>query len=170
MPPKLTLYAWLLVPVALLAYHFGPGQAHLLRDEAARQLTLAVQAEKQENWKGAMEAYASALAKIPASDIQRRNQVRLAHAKVRMYSGEIVEAIGDLKGLLAEMPPGHTEGGLEDEIRATLGSAEYYTAWLMRLEGAPANEWTPEVENARQHYLFLSEDQLQAGLASAADN
>src|SRR5947209_1872861 len=52
MPPKLTLYAWLLLPVALIAYHFGPGQAHLLRDEAARQLAAAVQAEKQENWKG----------------------------------------------------------------------------------------------------------------------
>jgi hypothetical protein len=68
------------------------------------------------------------------------------------------------------MPAGHAEPGLEDNIRATLGAAEYYTAWLMRLEGAPANEWTPEVENARQHYRFLSEDQLQAGLPSAADN
>ena len=59
MPPRLTLYAWLLAPVALLAYHFGPGQAHMQRDEAARQIVVAEQAVKSvlvEVWGDQLEA------------------------------------------------------------------------------------------------------------------
>ena len=167
MPPKLTLYAWLLIPVAVLAYHFGPGQAYLHRETAARQLAAAAQAEKQENWQAAMNAYSAALAAIPETDLKQRTQVRLARAKARMYSGEIVEAIDDMKALLAEMPAGRSEAALEDEIRATLGTAEYYTAWLMRLEGASAAEWTPQIESARQHFRYLAENQLAAGSSAA---
>jgi hypothetical protein len=167
MPPRLTFYAWLLVPVALLAYHFGPGQTNLQRDAAARQIAAAEKAEQHEDWAAAMQAYALALNQIPKQDAKRRNEVRLAHAKARMYSGEIVEATGDLKTLLAEMPGEDGDGAAQDEVRATLGVAEYYTGWLMRLEGATAAEWTPEVDTARQQFRLLSEDHLGSDEAGA---
>jgi len=167
MPPRLTFYAWLLAPIALLAYHFGPGQTYLQRDEAARQIALAQKAEQQEDWAGAVHAYALALNQIPKADTKLRSRVRLAHAKARMYAGEIVEAVGDLKTLLAEMPDEGGDGGAQDEVRATLGVAEYYTAWLMRLEGAASAEWTPEAETARQQFRLLSEDHLESDEATA---
>jgi hypothetical protein len=169
MPPKLTLYAWVLVPVALLAFHFGPGQAYLHRDAAARHLAEAGVAEKQENWPVALKAYADALREIPATDGKRQREVRLAHARARMYSGEIVEAMSEMKALLAELPADGSESLLGDEVRETLGTAEYYTAWLMRLEGAAPEEWTAEVDNARQQFRYLAENQIGAGLASAKE-
>lgn len=167
MPPKLAFYVWLLVPVALLAYHFGPGQSRLLQDEISKHIAAAAKAEQKEDWPAAMQSYAAALAVIPASDTEFRGQVRLAHAKVQMYSGEIIEAIGDMKGLLAELSADERHAKVRDEVRDTLGAAEYYAAWLMRLEGAPAAEWTPSVENSRQHYRLLSEDLLKVGAPSA---
>jgi hypothetical protein len=39
--------AWALVPIAVLAFHFGPGQAALRRDRAAAIVALAVNAERE---------------------------------------------------------------------------------------------------------------------------
>lgn len=169
MTPRLTLYAWLLAPVALLAYHFGPGQAGLQRDEAARLMAIATEAEQKEDWPAALRAYKEALARIPAAETKLRNQVRLAHAKVRMYSGEIVEAMADLEVMLAEVSGDTAQKALGEEVRTTLGAAQYYIAWLMRLEGATAEEWTVQAENARQHFRLLSEESLKADPASAQE-
>ena len=38
---KLFLYLWLLTPVVLLAYHYGPGQSGLARDAAAQLIATA---------------------------------------------------------------------------------------------------------------------------------
>jgi hypothetical protein len=162
------LYAWLLLPVALLAYHFGPGQASRQRDEIARQLSLAAQAEQREDWNAARRAYAQALSHLPGANTRLRNGVRVAQAKARMYSGEIVEAIGDLKILLAEIDVPGADPTLRDDVRDTLGTAEYYVGWLMRLEGAPPEEWSAEVENARQHFHLLSQDTSEVTPASAS--
>lgn len=164
---KLFLYCWLLTPVALLAFHYGPGQAGLARDEAARQLAVARDLEAKEDWRGAMTAYAEALGKLPATDQASRWQLRLAQSKARMHSGELPEAIADQQGLLAEMEKGGAAREQIDEVRANLGIAEYYAGWLMRLEGAATDEWTVEVDNARQHFRLLAEDKLGTGSAAA---
>lgn len=169
MTPRLAFYSWLLAPVALLAYHFGPGQSHLQIDEAARQIAKAQAAEKSEDWATALNSYAIALNAIPETDKKLRQEVRLAHAKVRMYSGEIIEAIAEMKALVQEgEASGEEEEGLT-EARATLGAAEYYAGWLMRLEGAPAEEWSPVVDNARQNFRLLSEARLESGEADASE-
>jgi hypothetical protein len=159
MPPRLTFYSWLLAPVALLAYHFGPGQTNLQRDEASAQIALAEKAESQDNWAAATQAYALALVKIPPSEVKLRSQVKLAHAKARMYSGEIIEAIAEMRGMLAENAPEGGDARISEEVRATLGAAEYYAAWLMRLEGAPADDWSVVADSARQNFRLLSENQ-----------
>ena len=98
MKRKLFFYAWLLAPVALLAYHYGPGQAGLARDAAAEKIELAQQLEQKEDWREAVTAYDEALARLPATESATRWQLRLARSKARMYSGELPEAISDLEG------------------------------------------------------------------------
>lgn len=164
---KLAFYLWLLTPVALLAYHYGPGQMSLALDDSARQIIAAQALEQKEDWHGAKEAYTAALAKVPATHKTTRWQLRLAQSKMRMYSGELPEAIVDMEGLLTEMQKENAPAEKVDEVRANLGTAEYYAGWLMRLEGAPAAEWSVQVENARQHFRLLAEEKLKAGSPDA---
>jgi len=167
MSKKIFLTCWLLSPVALLAYHYGPGQVALARDEAAKFIAAAAQCEQREDWPGAATAYAEALGKLPAEEQRARWQLRLAQSKARMYSGELPEAIGDMEGLLAEMSKAGAAARQVAEVRAELASAEYYAGWLMRLEGAPTEEWSVEVDNARQHFRLLSEGNLSADPGAA---
>lgn len=167
MHKKLFLYCWLIAPVALLAFHYGPGQTGLARDDAARQIALAQNLEADEDWRGAMAAYADAIAKLPAENQAERWQLRLARSKARMHSGELPEAIADQQALLAEMENASAPSAQIDEVRANLGTAEYYAGWLMRLEGATTEEWTVEVENARQHFRLLAESNLGKDSAKA---
>jgi tetratricopeptide (TPR) repeat protein len=162
MKRKLFLYAWLLAPVALLAYHYGPGQAGLARDAAAGKIELARQLEQKEDWREAVTAYDEALARLPATESSTRWQLRLARSKARMYAGELPEAISDMEGQLAEMEKGLAPARSNQEVRAALGMAQYYAAWLMRLEGAPTAEWNVQVENARQHFRLLAEENLSS--------
>lgn len=164
---KLLFCLWLLTPVLLLAYHYGPGQAGVGRDAAASQLALARGFEAKEEWAQAAAAYAEALTKIPASDRDTRWQVRLAQSKARMFSGELPEANADLEALLTEMEQGKASAALQDDVRSNLAKGCYYAGWLMRLEAAPKDEWMAQVENARQHYRLLAETALKSDPASA---
>src|SRR5262245_31577039 len=89
MRKRLLIGVWLLIPIVLLAVHYGPGQRGTARDRAAEQLALAQAAEKTEAWADAMQHYADALATLPSTDVKQRYQVRLAAAKARLYSGEL---------------------------------------------------------------------------------
>jgi len=163
MKRKLLLYLWLLTPVVLLAYHYGPGQQGVARDEAAGQIAIAQKAEAAEDWRGAMAAYSAALARLPATDRPTRWQLRLAHGKARMEAGEIPEAISDFEGLLAEMEKSDASASTTEPVRTSLGTAQYYAGWLMRLEGAKAEEWNVPVEGARQQFRLLAEEAPGAG-------
>ena len=169
MRKTILIYCWLLTPIALLAYHYGPGQNGLARDAGAEKIALAERLEQSEDWPGAVAAYTDALAKIPAADEAARWQVRLAHGKARMHTGELPEAIADMDGLLAEMEKGNAVDAQLKDVRTNLATAEYYAAWLMRLEGASAAEWTVQAESARQHFRLLAEEALKADPASTRD-
>ena len=169
MKRKLLFSMWLLVPVMLVAYHYGPGQAALGRDRAAALAREAVDRETAEDWAGALDAYRQSLAALPAEDAARRNRLRLAAANARMYTGELPEAMQDLDGLLGEMLKASTPGPDVRAVRRTLAGAQYYAAWLMRLENAPTEEWMEHAENARQNFRLLAE-QTQADQAEAAED
>src|SRR5690349_14879726 len=149
---RLLAVVWLLIPVGLLAYHYGPGQTGLSRDKVAKLVAQAKQHEATENWKAAMQAYADAAAAVPESDKETRLKLRLAHGKARAMSGELPEALVDMEGLFEDAVAQDAAGELTKEIRGTLAGLHYYAAWVMRLEGAGAEEWTPETEQARQHF------------------
>lgn len=157
MKRKLLFSAWLLVPVALVAYHYGPGQAALGRDRAVALAREAVERERAEDWAGALDAYRQSLAAMPAQDATGRFKLRLAAANARMYTGELPEAMQDLDVLLGEMLKAAAPAPATREVRRALAGAQYYAAWLMRLENAPTEEWMEQAENARQNFRFLAE-------------
>ena len=52
---------WLLVPLGLAAYHYGPGQEHLKLDHTEDLLAEAREAVEQERWDEAILFYQDAL-------------------------------------------------------------------------------------------------------------
>jgi hypothetical protein len=169
MKRRLLFSIWLLVPVALVAYHYGPGQAALGRDRAAALTREAVAREHAEDWSGALAAYRQSLASLPAEDVSGRFRLRLAVANARMYTGELPEAMQELEALLGEMIKAAAPAPSLREVRRTLAGAQYYAAWLMRLENAPTEEWMEPAENARQNFRLLAE-QTQASAAEGAED
>jgi hypothetical protein len=165
MRKTILLSLWLLVPVALLAYHYGPGQSRLAADRAAKKIAEARALEAGQDWTTALKAWGEALALTPEEKSVARLQLRLAQARVRMYTGELPEAMEDMETLLAEAQRQRVDEGLQREIRGTLAGAQYYAGWLMRLEGAAAEEWLQPVEGARQHFRLLAEETKDAKLA-----
>ena len=166
---KLLAVLWLLIPVGLIAYHYGPGQLKSQRDRAARHLSLAKEAEARDDWKAAFDAYGKALHELPDVDKDARLMTRLSQAKTRMYIGELPEAMEDVENLLSDAATETGNRTLKDQIRSTAGSMHYWVAWLMRLEGAETAEWTEQTEAARQHFRMLSEDSIARGDAKAAE-
>ncbi len=150
---------WLLAPALLLAYHYGPGQARLAGDKAARAIAEARAYEQVENWSDAVAAWDDALALLPEKNVEARTQIRLAHARARMHAGELPEAIDAMETLLDDVD-GQVPAALTDDIRTTLATANYYAGWLMRLEGAPTEEWMLPVENARMQFRMLAESKI----------
>jgi hypothetical protein len=165
---RLLAVVWLLITVGLLAYHYGPGQTGLARDKVAKLVVQAKQQEAKENWKGAMQAYADAAAAVPESDRDTRLKLRLAHGKARALAGELPEALVDMEGAFEDAVSQNADAELTREIRGTLAGLHYYAAWVMRLEGAGAEEWTLETEQARQHFRLLAEG-AQASDEKSAD-
>src|SRR5687767_4602632 len=134
MRKTLLLSLWLLAPVMLLAYHYGPGQARLAQDRAADKIAEARAFEAKQDWVAARQAWGEALSALPADKTSARLQVQLAQARPRMYIGELPEAIDDMEALLTEAQTARMAKAFQQEVRGTLAGAQYYAAWLMRLE------------------------------------
>jgi len=157
---------WLLVPVVLLAYHYGPGQSRLAMDRAAGKIAEAKAFEAKEDWAAAYAAWSEALAATPADKTTARFQLRLAQARTRMWTGDLPEAITDMETLLTEAQRGGADKEFQSELRSALAGGQYYEGWLMRLEGATADEWLQPVEAARQNFRLLAENTSETKLAA----
>jgi hypothetical protein len=166
----LLFFTWLAIPVAALAWHFGPGQKYLAGDTAARHLARAEQAAAEQDWTTAAAAYTEALATLPAEERPQQRRLRLAGAAARIQAGDLPEGQSELEGLLAELeaPPADAQASPPDPellaaVRHELASSSYHAAWLLRLEGAGPEEWLPECEQARQQFRLLAEAREAAG-------
>jgi len=42
------------------------------------------------------------------------------------------------------------------DAQRTFAGSQYYMTWLKRLEGAPREEWEPQIDSARQIYKLLA--------------
>lgn len=166
MRKKILFTAWLLVPIVVLAYHYGPGQARLSSERASQKITEARALETAGQWSEASQAWSDALAATPANQTRERFQIQLAHANARIYAGELPEAMEEMETLLTETQAAKADAGLRREVRSSLASSRYYAAWLMRLEGATTEEWLLQSESARQHFRLLAEESKGSGLTT----
>ena len=183
---KLILFVWLLIPIAVGAYHYGPGQDRLRADRAAEAVALAEAAVREArevaarsgddaargSWAEADEAYGRAIELLPPGRERETRELRLERAKAQTFVGKLLDARRDLAGLVEEAAADpEPDAGFLDRARSALANAEYYTTWLLRLEGAPREEWEPEIEASRQNYRLLAEKAGKSGdpkLAAAA--
>ena len=76
MKKNLLIFLWALAPVALLAFHFGPGQAGIAREEAKTNIQAALDFEAGEQWQQAIDSYNDALAALPDSETTKRQQLQ----------------------------------------------------------------------------------------------
>ncbi len=163
MRKRIFVAVWLLIPIVLLAVHYGPGQKGVARDKAAAKIAAAQKAERAEAWTEAMELYGEALAALPVGNLKERFKLRLAQTKVRAFSGELPEAMADMETLLGDALKSNADAALAREVRGALAGAQYYAGWLMRLEGAATEDWMAETESSRQHFRLLAEQARQQG-------
>lgn len=175
---KLVLFLWLLLPVGAAAYHYGPGQEHLRTDQAAAaaararaaaELAREVQAAEgdlpaRKHWAEAEEAFTVALAALPGEKIEPGRRLRIERAAAMMQISKLPDARRELLGLVDELEADPAvDAELLADARSTLGNAQYYTTWLLRLEGEPRDVWEPEIEAARQNYKLVAARAEQSG-------
>jgi len=165
----LVLTLWCLVPLGLVAYHYGPGQKGIQLDAAASALEQATSKSASSEWKGAISSYEEALAKLPKENVADARRIRLELAKARMEAAELPKAREELAALadeLAQDPNAHA--GLRDETLTTLASSRFYMTYLMKLEGLPDSDWESEIEAARQEQKLLVQRATDSGDTKAA--
>lgn len=164
------MVVWLMLPAAVGAWHFGPGQNGLKMDSAADALAAARAASASENWTTALASYEAALAAVDSkSNPQLVQAIRLGKAQAQMFSGQLPEAAADLDALVVDLEADpKADARTRVEALSSLANAKFYMTWLKRLEGLADAEWRPDVENARQSYRRLAEEAEKAGDADTA--
>lgn len=155
------LVTWLLLPIGAWAYHEGPGQDRVALDATDGILVDAHAAATAGEWRDAVRGYEEALAKLPKDQEATSRRLRLELNKARMQAKGLGTAREELETLVDELAGDEAaDPQLLAEARQALARAQFFTTWLMRLEGVSREEWEPEIEAARQTWRLLAE---QAG-------
>lgn len=162
------LIGWLLLPVGAWAYHEGPGQDRVALEAADAVLVAAHQAADEGDWAKAVREYEAALNSLPkdadAYDKRVAQRLQIELNKARMLNSKLPDAREDLETLVEQMQgDADTDPVLLADAREALARSQYYTTWLMRLEGLPREQWEPEIEASRQNYRLLAEQTTDAG-------
>ncbi len=164
------LCLWILAAPVAAAYHYVAGPEHLQRDSVNAHLNTAAKLSQEELWEPAVQHFQQALEQLPEGAIAEQRQVRLDLALARMKASQLPEAHAELKSLLDEVLAEPTrDAKFEAKVREGMASAQFYMTWLMRLEGAPREEWEPEIESARQNFRILTEQALASDSQSGAE-
>ncbi len=160
---KLTLLFWLLLPLPMVVWHYGPGQKWLARDHAQTLIKQAQKFEAQKNWREAEPLYREAAGAVRNDDPRLKTQLDIALVRARYRQGGAVEAIDMADRLTADPKFRSQPEEIQREARELAGRIHYHAAWVMRMEGAQKDLWMEEAELARQNYRLLSEETLSAG-------
>jgi len=164
----LLLVGWLMVPVAVGIWHYGPGQERVQLDEVALFLAQAERSAAAGDWENAAAKYDEALRRLPAHRVAESRRMRLARARAQMLAKQLPAANVELETLVEELKDdAKADPNLVAEARTALANSQYYMTWLMRLEGQPAEIWETEIEGARQNYRLLAEQAAARGDTAA---
>jgi hypothetical protein len=151
--------------------------AFLSKSPADEAQALAATQREDAAYASAAEAWREVAGRIEAvtrvfgtSETPESLQLRLAHGRALVRSGEVWSGIESLESLLTSVEgttasgangtKAATAGGSEElatRTREELATAYYYGARLLRLNGMPAQEWMVESGKARQHFRLLAE-------------
>lgn len=160
---RLFLFFWLLAPLPVVVWHYGPGQRWLARDHAHSLIQQAQKFEADKKWAEAEPLYREAAAKVRDADPQLKTQLDIALVRQRYRQGGAVEAIDMIDQVISDPKFPNQAPELRREARELAGRIHYHAAWVMRLEGAQKDLWMEEAELARQNFRLLSEETLSAG-------
>ena len=166
---KKLLLLWLLLPVPIIALHYGPGQRLMARDEAEALADRAEAAAAGGEHVQAAALFREAAQRVGASEPEAQLRLNVAAARARAQGGEAAEALDALDQLLAD-PRIEQHAGVGEEARELAARTAYHASWVMRLEGATRDEWLPVAEESRQQYRLLAEGGGSATAESARQN
>ncbi len=173
---------WLVVPLALGAWHAGSGAQHLAEESAARAATQARQLAEAGQWSEAADAADAAVASLAraraleaesgvvrTSDPQL-DRVLLAQCAARWRAGDLAEGLDQAITLLSDLEQrAAADPELVRATRSEVASASYVAAWFMRLEGGEDQEWAIAAEESRAQFRLLAETAVPgSGEAEAA--
>jgi hypothetical protein len=153
--------ACVVVLVALVVWHNGPGQVLEQRGAAQEALDEAAVARAASRHSQAASLLHQALEALhPDDDAETRFRIRLALGRALLASPEGLIAGSEVLHGLSEESRDREDlpQALKDDIRAASGEAAYFTAWRLRLAGAGRSEWLPEAQMARQQFRLLARD------------
>ena len=160
---------WCLIPLGLLAYHYGPGQEKMILDSAALSLDDAEEKADEDSWPAAIRAFERTLKTLPKDRISEARQIRLELAKARMENSQLPEARAELAALSGELSQDpEADQELKNDVTAALANSRFYMTYLMKLEGLPESDWAPEIDAARQEQKLLVQIATEAGDDEAA--
>jgi hypothetical protein len=171
-PPKkapmkrFLLLLWLLLPLPVVVWHYGPGQRWLARDRAHTLIRQGGQAESRHQWAEAENLFRAAEGLVGNTDSRLKTQLDIALVRTRYRQNGAVEAIDGIDRILTSPDFPSQPAELQHEARELGGRIHYHAAWVMRLEGARRDLWMEEAELARQNYRLLAERSLAAGQAT----
>lgn len=161
---KWLILLWLLMPVALVSYHFGPGRAALAYRQAQTHLAEVRGLELQGQYEEAIDRYEQTLTALPTVDTTEadtdlaRQQLRLAQIRARFQLGRLAETIDSLNALVEEVEGQHGDDSpLAHDIRDFLGRVHFQAMVALRLESAEEAVWKRHWELSRQNFRFLAE-------------
>ena len=163
------LLLWLLLPLPVVVWHYGPGQKWLARDRAQSLISRGQHAESAKDWSAAETSFREAAALVGNSDSRLKMQLDVALVRARYRQGAAVDAIDGIDRILAD-PTFHSQPQAQQrEARELAGRIHYHAAWVMRLEGAQRVSWLEEAELARQNFRLLTEISLASGPAAYSE-
>ena len=162
---KWLVLGWLMIPVVLMSYHFGPGQDALAFRQAQEHLATAQQLEAAGHYEEAIDAYAETLVTLPMTDepdvdvATARDQLRLAQIRGHFQLGRLAETIASLNVLIANVEREHgARSPLAYDVRDFLGRVHFQAMVALRLESAEKDVWRRHWEMSRQNFRFLAEN------------
>src|SRR5436190_1923331 len=138
----LILVGWLLAPIVVAIWHYGPGQEYAHLDAVADLLARADRCAAEGQALEAAKLYDEALRLLPASRVRESQRIRLERAKAQMLASQLPAANQDLHLLVEELAAdAGAAPALLADARSVLAQSQYYLTWLMRLEGQPRELW-----------------------------
>ncbi len=157
---KRLVIIWLAVFGLMLWFHYTRGQLLLAHEAAGGQIAAAQKAVTAKQWAIATVAYQKALADLPddAAHHIDRMQLMLEIDKSQIPQDHLIDAIHSLGDRLKHAEEeGNVSPDVTADMRRELASMHYYAGWILRLQGAPAVNWTIETQQARQMFKYLAE-------------